>query len=140
MPESKPKNEEPIIEQEDLIIVETESSSKAGVVVSIILSVLIVAGLSLATFQYLRKRSTGSQLLKEAKNDFVETEQPAFDANDLIRNRKDNDADSVVGDEDTKTLGNDTLKSARVNESVAATSDHVSKQVGEQIDKAIADN
>ena len=64
-------------------------------------------GVTAAVLQYIRKKNTGSELLKESKQtDFTETEQPAFDANDLIRNRKENDVDSIV--DNAETLGNET--------------------------------
>ena len=120
------------------MIIEPQSSGKGGIITSIVLSIFVFIGISAAVFQYVRKKNTGSELLKESKTtDFTETEQPAFDANDLIRNRKENDMDSIV--DNAETLGNETLKSARREESVKSLA-VTSEQVGEQIERAIANS
>ena len=134
-----------------------KKSNAAGVAVSVILSLLCTGGIiavvykkykkdettvvSMNMFEYLRKKVL---VVKDDKSkqadDLVDADNDAaFDANELIRQRKSEESND---DDDQKTQGGTTLKSRNitpfdVNEkeeaksalSFNATSDHISKQI-----------
>ena len=93
----------------------------------------------------IQKKKDNQQISKVEKTD-QPVEEAAYDANDLIRNRKENELDSIKEEiDETKTVGADTLRSRQMTPKrqmdVKDAEDVKSLgMVSAQIDKAIADN
>lgn len=96
-------------------------------------------------FYIFKKKKDNGPIQKVEKTD-TPVAEPAYDANDLIRNRKENEADSIKEElDDTKTVGADTLRSRVMTPKKAMEikdSDDIKSlgMVSAQIDMAIAEN
>lgn len=110
---------EPEVEEQtsgtgDVITEDVKPKGKGGAIAGIVIGVIFFIGiLGLALF-WIKKKKSSELITKVSKTELVEAEaEQGYDANDLIRNRKENEADSVdMGlDDETKTLGNISNKS-----------------------------
>jgi hypothetical protein len=112
-----------------------------GKIVSISLSICCTA--CCLNCIYKRWFKKDKQVMVKEKAAVILVEEAAYDANELIRNRKDADEKSIEEDQEKTLIGEDTTvketpRQPRKDDEVSlnATSDHVSKQ----IDKAFKDH
>lgn len=121
-----------------------ESGKGAAIALSIVLPIIFIAVIGGLAFSFLKKRKDNQQLFQVEKTVEPPAEQ-AFDANDLIRNRKENEVDDGKELDDTKTVSNETLRSRQMTpkktmEIKDAEDVKSMGMISHQIDKAIAEN